>query len=64
MRNGPAGLSIGQPTGRGLQHVQVIQDIVKAAIVGESLKKIANRLLDLHGIPRVRNREGTQYTPR
>jgi len=48
VRNRSAGDHVGLPALYGLKHVQVIQDVLDAAIVGQSIEERSNRLLSFH----------------
>ena len=48
MRNDATRVSIGEPLLDRSNDVQVVQDVVEAAIVGKTIQKLANLLLGFH----------------
>jgi len=63
MGNCSTALRISEAARSSLDDIEVIEDVVKTAVIGESIEEIANRLFDLHDIPRVRHQERTASIP-
>ena len=51
MRNDTTGVLVSFTTGHGLDDVQVVLDLVEAAVVRKSIEKRTNRVFRRHGDP-------------
>jgi len=56
-----AGIAIGNASGCGLNDVQVVQDVVKAAVVWQPVEKGSNCVFHGHNNPRLPKRQ-SEYT--
>jgi hypothetical protein len=47
--NEPPGLGVGDPLGKTLEDIEVVEDIVQSAIIGKLVEKVSNGSLRFHG---------------
>jgi hypothetical protein len=54
MRDSATGFDICSPALDGLQHVEMVENIIERAVLWEAIKERPNRFFDLHGISATR----------